>query len=90
MFTEEELQSIDTKYFMMITVDPYDVTIQSRNTGHYWYLHSTGYPTEGSCIIFHKHRSSASSPAAFSMVSFCICSTSVSERVISFQLCKDS
>lgn len=56
MFTEEELQSIDTKYFMMITVDPYDVTIQSRNTGHYWYLHSTGYPTEGSCIIFHKHR----------------------------------
>ena len=53
MFTEEELQSIDTKYFMMITVDPYDVTIQSRNTGHYWYLHSTGYPTEGSCIIFH-------------------------------------
>lgn len=52
MFTEEELQSIDTKYFMMITVDPYDVTIQSRNTGHYWYLHSTGYPTEGSCIIF--------------------------------------
>lgn len=56
MFTEEELQSIDTKYFMMITVDPYDVTIQSRNTGHYWYLHSTGYPTEGACIIFHKHR----------------------------------
>ena len=56
MFTEEELQSIDTKYFMMITMDPYDVTIQSRNTGHYWYLHNTGYPTDGSCIIFHKHK----------------------------------
>lgn len=26
------------------------------DTGHYWYLHCTGYPTEGTCIIFHKHR----------------------------------
>ena len=36
--------------------DDRNVTLQSRNTGHYWYLHCTGYPTEGTCIIFHKHR----------------------------------
>ena len=56
MFTTEELQEIDAKYFRMIVLDPYDLTIQSKYTGHYWYLHSTGYPSDGSCIIFHKHR----------------------------------
>ncbi len=53
MFTTEELQAIDAKYFRMIVLDPYDLTIQSKCTGHYWYLHSTGYPSDGSCIIFH-------------------------------------
>lgn len=56
MFTPEELQSLDAGYFAIIVADPFDVTIQSRNTGHYWYLHSTEYPDEGACIIFHKHR----------------------------------
>lgn len=56
VFTTEELQAIDAKYFRMIVLDPYDLTIQSKCTGHYWYLHSTGYPSDGSCIIFHKHR----------------------------------
>lgn len=56
MFTAEELQAIDARYFAIIVANPYDVTIQSRNTGHYWYLHSTEYPDDGCCIIFHKHR----------------------------------
>ena len=56
MFTAEELQTIDSDYFRMIVLDPYDLTIQSKCTGPYWYLHSTGYPSDGSCIIFHKHR----------------------------------
>ena len=51
MFTTEELQAIDDKYFRMIVLDPYDLTIQSKYTGHYWYLHSTGYPSDGSCIL---------------------------------------
>ena len=37
-------------------LDSQDVTIQSRNTGHYWYLHCAGYPTEEALVIFHKHR----------------------------------
>ena len=44
MFSQEELKSVDSRYFNIITVDDYDVTIQSRNTGHYWYLHSTDVP----------------------------------------------
>ena len=56
MFDEKQLASIDRIYFNVILADDRDVTIQSRNTGHYWYLHNTGYPTEGSCVIFHKHQ----------------------------------
>lgn len=56
MFDEKQLAQLDPVYFNIITLDDRDVTIQSRNTGHYWYLHCTEYPTEGACIIFHKHR----------------------------------
>lgn len=38
----EQLKAIDSRYFNIITVDEYDVTIQSRNAGHYWYLYCTG------------------------------------------------
>ena len=53
MFSKEELKSLDTKYFAVITADEYDVTVMSRNTGHYWYIHNPEYPGKGSCIIFH-------------------------------------
>ena len=56
MFNKEHLDKIDRNYFNVIIADDRNVTLQSRNTGHYWYLHCTGYPTEGTCIIFHKHR----------------------------------
>lgn len=44
MFSHEELQSLEPKYFNIIAVDEYDVTIMSRCTGHYWYLHNLEYP----------------------------------------------
>lgn len=56
MFDEESLAHLDPKYFNIILADNQDVTIQSRNTGHYWYLHCVGYPTEEALVIFHKHR----------------------------------
>ena len=58
MFSKEELKSLDTKYFAVIVADEYDVTVMSRNTGHYWYIHNPEYPGKGSCVIFHKHRAS--------------------------------
>ena len=33
MFSKEELKSLDRKYFAVIAVDEYDVTVMSRNTG---------------------------------------------------------
>lgn len=56
MFQAESIQKIDPVYFNIIMADDCDVTIQSRNTGHYWYLHCAGYPREESLVIFHKHR----------------------------------
>ena len=56
MFEQKSLDRIDGDYFNIIIADSQDVTIQSRNTGHYWYLHCSEYPTEEALIIFHKHR----------------------------------
>ena len=36
MFSPEDLQSLDRNYFSVIVADEYDVTIMSRNTGHFW------------------------------------------------------
>lgn len=56
MFNTEDLKCLDPKYFNIIAVDDYDVTIISRNTGHYWYLHNPEYPGEGTVIIFISTR----------------------------------
>ena len=58
MFDAEDLKCLDPKYFSIISVDDYDVTIMSRNTGHIWYLHNPKYSGEGTVIIFHKHKAS--------------------------------
>ena len=42
MIDEKQLAGLDHIYFNIICADDRDVTIQSRNTGHYWYLHNTG------------------------------------------------
>ena len=56
MFSTEDLKVLDPKYFSIIALDDYDVTIMSRNTGHTSYIHNPEYPGEGTCIIFHKHK----------------------------------
>ena len=58
MFSNEDLKCLNSKYFSIIIADVYDVTIMSRNTGHYRYLHNPEYPDKGTVIIFHKHKAS--------------------------------
>lgn len=58
MFRAEEIEKLDKSYFNIILAEDYDVTIQSKNTGHIWYIHNPEYPGEGECIIFHKHTAS--------------------------------
>lgn len=57
MFGNEDLKCLDPEYFSIITTDVYDVTIMSRNTGHYWYLHNL---ERGTVIIFHSHHADSS------------------------------
>lgn len=60
MFSNNDLKCLDPEYFNIITTDAYDVTIMSRNTGHYWYLHNPEYPEQGMVIIFHSHHADSS------------------------------
>lgn len=58
MFRESDMRVLDRSYFNIILTGDYDVTIQSKNTGHFWYIHNPEYPGEKACVIFHKHRAS--------------------------------
>ncbi len=56
MFTTEELKNIDCTYFHIISAGCYCVTLQSKNTDHYWHIIHQQYPSFVSCKIQHKHR----------------------------------
>ncbi len=58
MYTQQELDSIDKKYFAVIVVDQYDVTLMSKNTHHVWQLHNLELPDGEVTLIFHKHKAS--------------------------------
>ena len=58
MFTTKELTAIDSTYFNIINAGGYSVTLQSKDTGHYWHIIHQQYPTFTSCNIQHKHRQS--------------------------------
>jgi hypothetical protein len=51
MFDATDLSALDPKYFSIIFTDAFDVTVMSRNTGHYWFIHNPEYPTPGTSII---------------------------------------
>ena len=53
MFNSDDLKCLDPAYFNIIAIDDYDVTIMSRNTGHYWYIHNCEWPDAGSVVVFH-------------------------------------
>ena len=61
MFTMKELRQIDRTYFNIINAGCYSVTLQSKNTRHYWHILHQQYKTFTSCSIQHKHHQ----PSAF-------------------------
>ena len=55
MFDMKELEALDTTYFSVLYKDPFDITIRSKNTGHFWTLHSPDCPENNVVVIFHSH-----------------------------------
>ena len=47
MFDAKDLECLEPEYFNIIMANEYDVTVMSRNTGHYWYIHCTGLEGSG-------------------------------------------
>ena len=58
MYTQQELNAIDTKYFYVILMNEYDVTLMSKNTRHVWQLHNVELSDGEITVVFHKHRAS--------------------------------
>ena len=58
MYTQQELEAIDRKYFAVIIADQYDVTLMSKNTHHVWQLHNVELPDGEVTVVFHKHHAS--------------------------------
>ncbi len=55
MITKEELREVAGGYFEVLQTGAFAVTLQSKNTGHYWHLLEREYPTFRHFAIYHKH-----------------------------------
>ena len=55
MYTQQELDGIDKKYFSVILMNEYDITLMSKNTHHVWQLYNVELPDGEITVIFHKH-----------------------------------
>ena len=54
MFTGEEHQSIDRRYFRILEREEDIIVLKSINTGHCWHLYKP-YNDRSDVIIFHRH-----------------------------------
>lgn len=55
MFTYADFYLINQSYFNIIQFSLLTITIQSKNTGHFWHTEHLQYPTFQSHIIYHRH-----------------------------------
>lgn len=58
MITKEELREVEGSYFEVLQTSGFAVTLQSKNTGHYWHLLEREYPTFRHFVVYHKHNAS--------------------------------
>jgi hypothetical protein len=55
MFDANDMKWLDPKYFVIISSSDYDVTVMTRNTGHYWYIHDPDCQERQMLALFHRH-----------------------------------
>lgn len=56
MFSQKDLRSIDRKYFHVLKANYFCMTLQSKNTLHYWHLIDQEYAKAKTIEILHRHR----------------------------------
>lgn len=55
MIDRNDLAVLDTDYFEIKEIKEYSLVLQSKNTGHYWYLLEQDYNGNRSFLIHHRH-----------------------------------
>lgn len=55
MIEIKDLRHINQEYFNVIQTTAFTITIQSKNTKHYWHISEQDYPSFKSYIIYHRH-----------------------------------
>ena len=55
MFTQEDIDIIDSEYFKVLSASGHCVTLYSKCSGHYWHIIHQDYSNFKSCQIWHKH-----------------------------------
>lgn len=55
MITDKELKLIDGSYFKVIQAGGYTISLQSNNTGHYWFLLVEEFKSFRHFKVSHKH-----------------------------------
>lgn len=63
MFDMNDLAVLDSEYFTILCMDAYDVTVMSKNTGHYWNFHNPESNAGNMYRFPPTHGISAVSPA---------------------------
>lgn len=58
MFTSKDIQSIDKKYFTILSSSAFCITLQSNKTKHCWHIVQQSYPHFTSCQIYHTQKES--------------------------------
>lgn len=56
MFTQKDINSIDSTYFDVLTSSPFAITLRSKPTAHEWHLILKNESRCQSCEVYHRHK----------------------------------
>lgn len=58
MITEKEKKLFDTEYFNILLINGFAISVQSKNTKHYWHIEEEEFAHFRHFKLYHKHNRS--------------------------------
>ena len=55
MISQKDMRSVDRRYFNVLDQTGFFLTIQSKNTKHYWHILEQEYGRVKRYVVFHRH-----------------------------------